>query len=666
MSDRMTARLFEIMSLLLEESDFLTLQALAAKMGVSKRTVQYDIDRLEAWLEQNGLTDQVTVCKKPGNGLRLELHGISSEELSRRMEDQYGGSELNDNYQRRLEITKFLLFSHDDLTIQFLADHFYISKSVVQKDITWVDKWLLQYGLCVTKRQNRGITIVGSEQKRRAAMAGLIELLRSVDGEKDGQQQVPVSDTVDIIRLDLERFYSGMNNNPKADVGKIAEIIQDAERKFGFYLMDSYYTGLLVHLSIAVERLIGGRSVTESEDPLKGLLSCREGEIARYIASEMEQAFHIKMPESECTYICIHVMGAELPDPTAEQSQLHSSRIRDFTTHLVSFVQDMTGIQFLQDSILLNALATHIKASAYRLRSGLRRQGHHPSHFTPEYARLYHAVWSSSYYYKQFFSVEPNAEELLSIYLHFVQSIRRRMRRCKAIYLYQSDVICAEEVFGRLKALSDDVDIVDMCSWNQLSSSDLEQYDLVITTAQQTSAEVPVITVSTPVTDSQLDAIRGQANEIRTRIFRTETPLKPENANIIWFPLAHKNIENVFEVLFDLLTRHGFSSAALSRESLEMERDGRILILNSTALIPIYLPDINQFCAYGFILPSPISVGTGTASRIIYLLLNEPGEHDQRGKNDSYPAFIHGILRYVELKQWSGTIQTEKEDEGDL
>ena len=97
-----------------------------------------------------------------------------------------------------------------------------------------------------------------------------------------------------------------------------------------------------------------------------------------------------------------------------------------------------------------------------------------------------------------------------------------------------------------------------------------------------------------------------------------------------------------------------------------MERDGRILILNSTALIPIYLPDINQFCAYGFILPSPISVGTGTASRIIYLLLNEPGEHDQRGKNDSYPAFIHGILRYVELKQWSGTIQTEKEDEGDL
>ena len=64
--------------------------------------------------------------------------------------------------------------------------------------------------------------------------------------------------------------------------------------------------------------------------------------------------------------------------------------------------------------------------------------------------------------------------------------------------------------------------------------------------------DVPVITVSTPVTDSQLDAIRGQANEIRTRIFRTETPLKPENANIIWFPLAHKNIENVFEVLFDL------------------------------------------------------------------------------------------------------------------
>ena len=105
---------------------------------------------------------------------------------------------------------------------------------------------------------------------------------------------------------------------------------------------------------------------------------------------------------------------------------------------------------------------------------------------------------------------------------------------------------------------------------------------------------------------------------------------------------------------------------ALSRESLEMERDGRILILNSTALIPIYLPDINQFCAYGFILPSPISVGTGTASRIIYLLLNEPGKHGQQEASDPYPPFICGILRHVEQNQRSGTLQTEKEDDGNL
>ena len=666
MSERMTARLFEMISQLLEESDFITLQTLADKMGVSKRTVQHDIERLEMWVEQNGLTEQVTVCKKPGNGIRLELHGISAQELSPLLEDQCSSKGLNNNYQRRLEIAKFLLFSHDDLTIQFLADHFYISKSIVQKDITWVDKWLLQYGLCITKRQNRGITVVGSEQKRRVAMAGLIELLRTVDQEKDGQDQITVSDTVDIIRLDLERFYSGMNSNPKADVGKIAEIIQNAEHKFGFYLMYSYYTGLLVHLSISVERLIGGRSVTENEGNLEGILNSGEGEIARYIAAEMEKAFHIKMPENECIYICIHIMGAELPDPAACQSQLHSSRISDFTTHLVSFVQSMTGIQFMQDNVLLNALATHIKVSAYRLRSGLRRQGQHLPYVTPEHAGLYHAVWASSYYYKRFFSVEPNTEELLSIYLHFVQSMRRRMRRCKAIYLYQSDVIRAEEVFGRLKALSDAVEILDVRSWSQQNADDLSQYDMVITTAPQVTADVPVITISGAVTDAELAAIREQARKIRLRIFRTDTAAQSENANIVWIPLAHKNIENVFEALFDLLTRHGFSSTALSRESLEMERDGRILFLNSTALIPIYLPDLNQFCAYGFTLPSPISVGTGTASRIIYLLLDEPDGKGEFQKNDQYPAFIHGIIKCVEGKKWPDTVQKVKEDEGGL
>ena len=62
----------------------------------------------------------------------------------------------------------------------------------------WVGKWLVQYGLEVVKRQNRGIVLSGDEQTRRAAMAGLIGLASDRYGEIQGHK-MPVGDSIDLL-----------------------------------------------------------------------------------------------------------------------------------------------------------------------------------------------------------------------------------------------------------------------------------------------------------------------------------------------------------------------------------------------------------------------------------------------------------------------------------
>ena len=71
MSDRLQERLFEIALALLEEAGYLTLEGLAQRAGVSKRTVQHDLERLEAWLEDEGLSERITLVKKSGSGVCL-------------------------------------------------------------------------------------------------------------------------------------------------------------------------------------------------------------------------------------------------------------------------------------------------------------------------------------------------------------------------------------------------------------------------------------------------------------------------------------------------------------------------------------------------------------------------------------------------------------------
>ena len=51
MADYLKTRFLEVISQLLREDGYVTLQSLADKMGVSKRTMQHDVDRVEEWLE---------------------------------------------------------------------------------------------------------------------------------------------------------------------------------------------------------------------------------------------------------------------------------------------------------------------------------------------------------------------------------------------------------------------------------------------------------------------------------------------------------------------------------------------------------------------------------------------------------------------------------------
>ena len=71
MPDYLKARLFEILSLLLKIRRYVTLQELADKLGVSKRTIQHDVERVELWLKECGLENSATLLRKQGLGIRL-------------------------------------------------------------------------------------------------------------------------------------------------------------------------------------------------------------------------------------------------------------------------------------------------------------------------------------------------------------------------------------------------------------------------------------------------------------------------------------------------------------------------------------------------------------------------------------------------------------------
>ena len=79
MADYLKTRFLEVISQLLREDGYVTLQSLADKMGVSKRTMQHDVDRVEEWLEENSLTDKVILSKGAWTTILFRYQELDAE-----------------------------------------------------------------------------------------------------------------------------------------------------------------------------------------------------------------------------------------------------------------------------------------------------------------------------------------------------------------------------------------------------------------------------------------------------------------------------------------------------------------------------------------------------------------------------------------------------------
>lgn len=184
---------------LLEGNGFVTLSSLSQGLDISKRSVQNYLNKADGWLTEHELPN-VRIVKKQGYGIRLDMDAADRQTLATLLNNQYF-TMADGSANRRVELLRSLIFSREELTIQFLADSFYVSRFVILSDLDWAENWLGQYQLRLFKTQGRGIGIAGDEVARRSAIAGFFDLC-----ERRGPAAVGQADPVRLAKERLERW----------------------------------------------------------------------------------------------------------------------------------------------------------------------------------------------------------------------------------------------------------------------------------------------------------------------------------------------------------------------------------------------------------------------------------------------------------------------------
>lgn len=478
----------KILTELLNSTDFVTLNSLSQSLDISKRSVQNYLGKAEFWLQEHELSE-VRIVKKQGYGIRLTLDDAARQKLTTLLSSRYF-TLMDGSAARRIELLRSLVFSREELTIQFLADSFFVSRSVILSDLDWAENWLSQYKLKLFKTQGRGIGIVGDEVSRRSAIAGFFDLCEQRDPAAGG----PADPTV---RLAKERLDQMEGVYGEADIRKVCNIIEEAENKFDFFMGSEYFTSLATHITISVYRMRHGFEIKKEFLPPDNDFPPQEINTARYIAECLESTFSVKLPEAERAYICIHLMSY---NAFQEQNAAETSvpeNVEMLALHLIEAVDAEVGGNFSSDKILFFGLLYHLRSSIYQQKENAGTRKRSKNLTLPDSCReLHRSIQKQKELYREYAGILPDTEEILSLTLHFALSQERNTAKWRALLVSNAGVIQQMDQRTSLQDSLPQIEIVDSCTPCQFSIYPSQAYDFIISTGTLNDAEKPVANIS--------------------------------------------------------------------------------------------------------------------------------------------------------------------------
>lgn len=477
----------KIIEALMESDKFITLDFLSQKIGISKRSVQNYIYKIPNWLSEFGMS-KTEIIKKQGHGIKMEIgEGEEVRLIEHLRADKI--TSFDDEVRRRFEMLRELIFSNDELTIQFFADQFYISRTVILKDLEWISQWLARYNLQLFKCQNRGIGILGNEVCRRNSISGFFDIYKT-------SERSLITDYNSSSRISEEKYAKLKTIYPKIDILPVCTIVEDAEKKFDFFLTDEYFLSLVTHLIISIARLSLGKKVDEEFMPPDDEYGGIERKSSEYISARLESEYNLKMPEAERIYICIHLMSYNAFDAVNDTLKYIPKKIELLAINLIDFVDSELGSNFATDKILFFGLIYHLKISIYRLEDNISLKTLTKNEFFKNNSEIFNAVSKASNLYEQICNVRVNEEEIITIGMHFVLSQKRNIKKKRALLVYNNGIIEGVKLYQFLCAVCPDIDIIDICSSFQLAFKQEDEYDFIISTLVLQDCEKPVADLS--------------------------------------------------------------------------------------------------------------------------------------------------------------------------
>jgi lichenan operon transcriptional antiterminator len=329
--DRRKRQILDILS----DKEYVTAQNLAQQIHVGTKTIRNLLKEMNREMDACG----GAILSKYGVGYYLNITDKEKFEsfqkkLYSRLSDEYLPGTSEERIQYLLE---YLFNSPSYVKLDELSESLFISKRTLTADLKEVEQYINQFNIKVIRKPNYGIKLEGGEFDARLCIA-------SFSGK---------------------RLHKG---NQSMD--EIASCVSSVLKSNDFTITGASYQNLVVHLYIAISRIMECHYVPLPKEYMEQKDDSLEYQIATEIAKSLQTTFHITFPETEIFYIAIHLAGKKIiyPRDEAEQNMIITQEINDLVTAMLERVYDLFKFDFRNDLELRMILCQHLVPLSVRIK----------------------------------------------------------------------------------------------------------------------------------------------------------------------------------------------------------------------------------------------------------------------------------------------------------
>lgn len=345
----------------------LTTASIAEKLSISSRTVLREMPKIEAWLEEN----EFRFIKKPGVGLVIDEDLENQKLILELLEVEKIEKEYSKEERKKIVISE-LLISQEPIKLFYFTSLLKVSEGTLSNDLDSIEQWLELFNIKLIRKPGLGIYVEGRENDYRKALTNILydtlddkELINLLKGSLMTKRDNGV------VEFSIENRL--LNFIDKSIIKSIEEIVGELEKENDIKLVDSAYIGLVVHLSLAIQRIKNKENIKMDKDVLDELSKLPEFSIGEKLVKNIEKKFNIEIPVDEIGYITMHLKGAKLRLNSISEleSDLSNLDIKKITRKIIEVIEAELDVFLNDDEKLIKDLTNHLVPAINRIKMRL-------------------------------------------------------------------------------------------------------------------------------------------------------------------------------------------------------------------------------------------------------------------------------------------------------